>query len=298
MHMLNKRKAGFFDFLFVAPALIFLVVFCYYPLANLFRISFTDWNLINDSYRYVGFKNYIWLFHGSGFPQLRSALTVTFIYTLWQLFIAVIIGMLLAALFNKMSRGFAVMRSIVLMPNYIAITTSAVVFMWILNNDYGILNYALRIVGLPGVDWLNNTSTALLCVVVLTAWAGVGYDMIIYISAMQGIPRDYYEAAALDGASPFNQFRYITIPLLSPTTLFLLITEFIASMKVFQSIDVMTGGGPYSKTNVMVYWIYKLGFQDFRVDRAAAVSVTFFFILMACTALTMQISKKNVHYDS
>ena len=122
--------------------------------------------------------------------------------------------------------------------------------------------------------------------------------MIIYISAMQGISKDYYEAASLDGANAFNQFRYITVPLLSPTTLFLLVTEFIASMKVFQSIDVMTGGGPYSSTNVMVYWIYKLGFVDFRVDRAAAVSCIFFLILMAMTILTMRVSNKSVNYDS
>jgi ABC-type sugar transport system permease subunit len=298
LHRINKRKAEFGDFLFVVPAITILIIFCYYPLCNLFRISFTDWNLIASNYKYVGMKNYVWLFNGSGGPQLLSALKVTFTYTLWQLFIAIIIGMLLAALFNKMTRGYAIMRSMVLMPNYIAISTAAVVFIWILNGDYGILNYALSFVGLAKVDWLNSTSTALSCVIVLTAWGGVGYDMIIYISAMQGISKDYYEAASLDGANAFNQFRYITVPLLSPTTLFLLVTEFIASMKVFQSIDVMTGGGPYSSTNVMVYWIYKLGFVDFRVDRAAAVSCIFFLILMAMTILTMRVSNKSVNYDS
>ena len=122
--------------------------------------------------------------------------------------------------------------------------------------------------------------------------------MMIYLSAMQGIPADYYEAARIDGADGVQQFRYITIPLLAPTTLFLFVTTFIASMKVFQSVDVMTGGGPGTATNVMVQWIYNLTFSDFRTARGAAVSVVFFLILLVCTAATMKYSNRNVNYDS
>ena len=122
--------------------------------------------------------------------------------------------------------------------------------------------------------------------------------MMIYLSAMQGIPKDYYEAAAIDGADAVHRFRYITIPMLAPTTVFLFVTTFIASMKVFQSVDVMTGGGPGTATNVVVQWIYNLSFREFRSARAAAVSVVFFLILLVCTALTMRYTDRAVNFDS
>ncbi len=293
-----KKRETFKDFLCVAPALAVLAVFVYYPVVNLVRISMTNWNLINKDYQYVGWKNYKWLFQGSGFPDWLDSLRITFTYTLGEITITLVGGILLAALFNKMTRGFAIMRSIIFMPKYIAISTSAIVFMWILNADYGILNFIMGLFGFGKVDWLNSQSTALISVLFLTAWRVVGYAMIIYLSAMQGISPDYYEAASLDGATGFQKFRYITVPLLSPTTLFLFVTTFISSMKVFQSIDVMTAGGPYKSTNVMVYWIYELAFVEFRVDRAAAVSVIFFIILLVSTMATMKLSNKNVHYDS
>lgn len=294
----NRKLEEFKDFLTVLPAVVFFGVFIYYPLAQLFNISFTNWNLIKENYNYVGLKNYQWLFNGSGRTELVNSLKVTATYTFAEVAITLVGGILLALLFDQMTRRYDVMRSIIFMPKYIGISTSAVVFSWILNGKYGILNYVLNLFGISSVDWLTQQSTALIGVLILTAWRVVGYAMIIYLSAMKGISRDYYEAASLDGASKAQQLRFITIPLLSPTTLFLFVTTFIASMKVFQSIDVMTGGGPYKSTNVMVYWIYNLAFVDFRVDRAAVVSILFFIILLVCTMLTMKVSDKSVHYDS
>ena len=215
-------------------------------------------------------------------------------------------GMLLALLFNRMTRSFNVMRSIAFMPKYIAVSTSAVVFMWILyspaatgaNQSEDILNYALSLFGITGPHWLIDSATALTGILFLTAWRVVGYAMMIYLSAMKGIPQDYYEAAVIDGADGVQRFRYITVPLLAPTSLFLFVTTFIASMKVFQSVDVMTGGGPGTATNVMVQWIYNLTFKDFRTARGAAVSLVFFVILLVCTVATMRFSNKNVNYDA
>ncbi len=217
---------------------------------------------------------------------------------------AMVGGMLLALLFNRMTRSFNVMRSIAFMPKYIAVSTSAVVFMWILyspaatgaNQSEGILNYALSLFGITGPHWLIDSATALTGILFLTAWRVVGYAMMIYLSAMKGIPQDYYEAAVIDGADGVQRFRYITVPLLAPTSLFLFVTTFIASMKVFQSVDVMTGGGPGTATNVMVQWIYNLTFKDFRTARGAAVSLVFFMILLVCTVATMRFSNKNVNY--
>lgn len=287
------------DLFCVQPALFFFLLFVYYPIVDLVRISFTDMRmLVTDPQTFVGLKNYEWLFLKSGWDRFAESILITLRYTFWEIFITLVGGMLLALLFNRMSRVFNAWRSIVFMPKYIAVATSAVVFIWILNGNYGILNYILSLFGIRGPNWLVEAKTALTGILFLTAWRVVGYAMMIYLSAMQGIPKDYYEAAAIDGADPIQRFRFITLPMLGPTTLFLFVTTFIASMKVFHSVDVMTGGGPGTATNVMVQWIYNLSFSDFRAARAGAVSVVFFVILLVATMATMRLSDRVVTYDS
>ena len=287
------------DFLCVQPALIFFLLFVYYPVVGLVRISFTDMRmLVPDPQEFIGLKNYEWLFFKTGWTRFSESLLITVRYTFWELFITLVGGLLLALLFNRMTRTFAAMRAIVFMPRYIAVATSAVVFIWILHGNYGILNYVLSLFGIKGPNWLVQANTALAGILILTGWRVIGYAMMIYLSAMQSIPQDYYEAAAIDGADAIQRFRHITLPMLSPTILFLFVTTFIASMKVFQSVDVMTGGGPGTATNVVVQWIYNLSFRDFRAARSAAVSVIFFLILLVATAATMRWSNRAVSYDS
>lgn len=293
-----KKMSALKDFVCVVPALILLAIFTYYPICKLVQISFTDWNLINETWNYVGFKNWVWLFNGSGTKYLINSLKVTFLYSCGEILITLGGGMLLALVFNRMTKAFSIMRAIVFVPKYVAMSSAAVVFLWILNTDTGILNYFLKTIGLPAVDWLGQRETALIAVLMLTGWRTLGYGMMIYLSAMIGISKDYYEAASLDGASAFQQFTKITLPLLSPTTLFLFVTTFISSMKVFQSIDIMTGGGPYRSTEVFVYKIYQYAMEDFRMDRASVIAVAFFVLLLIFTASTFKISNKNVHYDS
>jgi multiple sugar transport system permease protein/sn-glycerol 3-phosphate transport system permease protein len=287
------------DLFMVEPAVFFFLLFVYFPIIDLLRISFTDMRMpVPDPQPFVGLKNYEWLFFKSGQSILGQSLIVTIQYTFWELFITLAGGILLALLFNRMTRTFHAMRTIVFMPKYIAVATSAVVFIWILQGDYGILNYLLSLVGIKGPNWLNDADTALMGILILTAWRVVGYAMIIYLSAIQSIPPEYYEAAAIDGADAVHCFRFITLPMLAPTTVFLFVTTFIASMKVFQSVDVMTEGGPGKATNVMVQWIYNLSFREFRSARAAAVSVIFFVILLICTVATVRYTDKSVNYDS
>ncbi|MDD2428020.1 MAG: sugar ABC transporter permease [Eubacteriales bacterium] len=296
--LLTQPWERFKDFACVVPVVAFFLIFVYYPMVDLLRISFTNWNLIRDDYGYVGLKNYTWLFAGSGFKYLVESLRITVTYTIWEIIFTLAGGMLLAMLFDRMSRGFTVLRTFVFMPRYIGVSTSAIVFIWILNGRYGILNHVIALFGGQGPDWLLSESTALTGVLFLTFWRVTGYGMMIYLSAMKGIPQDYYEAAEIDGADGPQRFRFITLPMLAPTTLFLLITTFIASMKVFMSVDVMTGGGPGRATNVMVQWVYNTAFRDFRVDRAAAISLVFFVILLLATAATMRYSVNRVSYDS
>lgn len=285
------------DFLTVLPALFFLGLFVYYPVVQVVRISFTNWNLINDSYKYVGFKNWTWLFKGSGTKYLLNSLKVTTLYTLGELFVTIVGGLLLAMIFNKLTNSFSVMRALVFLPKYIAMSSAAVIFIWILNTDKGILNYFIVKFGGTKINWLGGKNSALFSILLLTGWRTIGYGMMIYLAAMKGISANYYEAASIDGASKWKQFTRITIPLLSPTTLFLFVTTFISAMKVFQSVDVLTSGGPYRSTEVIVFMIYKYAMEDFRMDRASTVAVFFFVILLVITATTMRISNRSVNYD-
>lgn len=302
-----QRMERMKDLFFVEPALVFFLLFVYYPVIDLIRISFTGMGILNTAKQtFVGLANYNWLFFQSGSRYFWESLKITALYMFWEVTITLVGGMLLALLFNRMTRSFNAMRAIVFMPKYIAVSTSATVFMWILYSTYatgigssqGILNYALSLFGIEGPHWLIDTETALTGVLILTCWRVVGYAMMIYLSAMKGIPQDYYEAASIDGADGVQQFRFITVPLLAPTTVFLFVTTFIASMKVFQSVDVMTSGGPGTATNVMVMWIYNLTWKDFQTARGAAVSIVFFLILLVCTAATMKYSNRNTNYDT
>ena len=297
--ILTRRNGSkLVDFLFVLPALALLAVFTYYPVAKLVQISFTDWNLLKPTWEYVGLKNWKWLFAGSGAKYLCNSLKVTFLYSMGEILVTIVGGMIFALLFNRATRGFTLMRAVVFVPKYVAMSSCAVVFLWILNTDYGVLNYLLGLIGIEPIDWLNQESTALLSVLITTCWRVVGYGMMIYMAAMKGISPQYYEASSIDGANKAQQFFGITLPLLAPTTVFLLVTTFLSSMKVFQSVDILTSGGPARSTEVFVYLIYRYAMVDFRMDRAATSAVMFFIILLTITVATMKVSDNNVNYDA
>lgn len=290
----RKNGSKLVDFLFVLPALVFLAIFTYYPVAKLVQISFTDWNLLKPTWEYVGLKNWKWLFAGSGAKYLWNSLKVTFLYSMGEILVTIVGGMIFALLFNRATRGFTLMRAVVFVPKYVAMSSCAVVFLWILNTDYGVLNYLLGLMGIEPIDWLNQESTALLSVLITTCWRVIGYGMMIYLAAMKGISSQYYEASAIDGANKTQQFFGITLPLLAPTTVFLLVTTFLSSMKVFQSVDILTSGGPARSTEVFVYLIYRYAMVDFRMDRAATSAVMFFVILLVITVATMKVSDNHL----
>ena len=300
MHI-RREKYYWSDFFLALPAVLLLVLITYYPILELIRISFTDWRLtMTTAPEYVGWKNWTWLFTAkTSIRYLVNSLQVTLVYTVCNIAIDLGFGMLFAHLFNHLTRPFAAMRALVFMPRYIAMSSCGIIFLWMLNTDYGVINKMLEYLGMTEhLNWLGDDNLAMVSILMLTGWHGVGYCMMIYLSALLGISRDYYEASSLDGATGLQQFRYITLPLLSPTTLFLFITTFISSMKVYQSVDVMTQGGPRNKTAVMVYYIYDLAFNDNRIDRSAVTALLFFVILLVVTASTMRITNRNVHYEA
>lgn len=294
----SRRLGRAFDFLCTVPVLAFMAVFTYYPVVKLFHISLTDWNLSRETMRFVGLKNYQWLFLGRGRAMFLSSLSITALYTLGEVVLTLVGGLLLALLFHRGGRAYSAMRVGMVMPRYLLVSSTALVFMWLYNDMYGVFNYLLRLMGLNGVSWLSSKDTALMSLVLYSAWRTLGYAMLIYLSALKGISPQYLEAADIDGATGLQKLLHIQLPLLAPTTLFLLVTTVVSSMKVFQAVDVLTQGGPFKATSVLVYQIYQTAFTDARLDRAAAIGTVFFVLLMAVTALTMRVSNKTVSYDA
>ena len=283
------------DFLFALPALGFLGVFLFYPLIYSVYISFTNWNMTRPVKKFVGLDNYSKILASEDFYQ---SLKVTFMYTVMDVVLTLVIGLLLALLLNvTSSRLFGFMRGVIFMPYYISMVVAAMVFTWIYNGQYGLLNRITALFGMDPVEWLINPQTVLPALVAVSIWKGVGFAMILFIAGMRGLPAEYYEAAAIDGASRTSAFRCITLPLLSPMTLFLVITSFISSMQVFQSIDVMTNGGPLQKTNAIVYWIYTMAFAEFKTGRASALVMILFVIILLLTLLQWLVGRKKVHYE-
>lgn len=294
----TKRKETLWEFLCVVPALCLILLLYYYPIVKLLWTSLTDWNLIRRDYKFVGLKNWKWFFTTLKTNHILSSFWITIKYTAMHMVVILTVGMLFALLFSRMNRLFSALRVAIFMPHYIGMSTVALMFLVILNERFGIINTTLTNLGLKAVPWLSNGTLALLMMVAIASWRSIGYDMMIFLSAMKGISPSYNEAAEIDGASKWQQFFKITLPLMGPTVLFLLVTQFISSMKVYAVADVLTGGGPYRATEVLVYLIYDLAFLDFRVDRASVVSILFFLFLLVMTRLTMKYSDKKVNYDA
>lgn len=282
------------DFSFALPAVGLLFIFLYYPLGHSLFISFTNWNMTRSDKKFIGFDNYTYLL---GHEDFYQSLKITFTYTIMDVVLTLAIGLLLALMFNVSSRLFSFMRGIIFMPYYISMVIASMVFIWIYNGQYGLLNRVVSLLGMDPVEWLINPQTVLPALVIVSVWKGVGFAMILFIAGLRSIPNEYYEAASIDGANRWMLFRHITLPLLSPMTLFLVITTFISSMQVFQSIDIMTNGGPLQSSNAIVYWIYTMAFSQFRTGRASALIMIFFVIILLLTVIQWLISRKKVHYE-
>ncbi|UNK21392.1 sugar ABC transporter permease [Paenibacillus sp. N3/727] len=282
------------DFAFAAPALLVLGIFIYYPLLFSFYISFTNWNMTKPVKKFIGLDNYDKLLSDDLFYKV---LRITFTYTILDVLLTLALGLGLALLLNVSNRVYNFMRSGIFMPYYISMVIASMIFLWIFNNQYGLLNKITGVFGLEPINWLQDPDTALWTLLAVSIWKGVGFTMLIFMAGLRSIPLEYYEASSLDGANKFWQFLHITLPLLSPTTLFLVITNFISSMQVFQSVDIMTNGGPLDSTKAIVYWIYEMAFVNFRTGRASALVIIFFFIIIILTAVQMLVSKKKVHYE-
>jgi sn-glycerol 3-phosphate transport system permease protein len=242
----------------------------------------------------VGLANYRELWS----PEFGEVLVNTACYSGGVVLLALALGLGLALLLNHRGAWSAALQACIFSSYIVSWVAVSLLWIWMLDPQYGLVTYGLRLVGLPAVNWLGSPAVALWTLVLVTVWKTLGYPMIIYLAGLQAIPGDFYEAAALDGATGWNRFRFITWPLLSPTTLFLVVTLTIASFQGFDIVKIMTGGGPITSTMIYVYYIYEQAFQYFRLGKASAAVVIFFGLILLLTLAQWLAFRKRVQYTT
>ena len=279
--------------LFVLPALIPLIIFWIYPILRSIWISFTDWDFMTPNYNFVFLKNYIALFKDSRF---YNALWNTFVFTAGTLIPTIAGGLGLALLLRKNFSGSGLFKFVLFSPWITPTVAVSIVWTWIFQPDGGIANVVLELLNLPALEWISSSDTAMLSVIIVTVWKSLGYAMIFYLSALEKVPKELYEASSMDGAKKFRQFFDMTLPSISPTTFFLMIITMVNSLQAYDQIQILTQGGPSGSTRTLLYMYYQLGFEEFNMGGATAVAVVMIAITVLLSIIQFTASKKWVHY--
>ena len=220
----------------------------------------------------------------------------TLVFTLGTLFPTIILGLILALLLSKNFKGSGLLKFILFSPWITPTVAISIVWAWIFKVDGGIANKILQLVGMAPLGWIDKTSTAMFSVILVTIWKSLGYAMIFYLSALERVPGELYEAGALDGASGWRQFFDITLPSISPTTFFLTIITMVNSLQAYDQIQVLTQGGPAGSTKTLLYMYYTLGFQEFNMGKATAVAVVMIVITATLSLIQFKVGEKWVYY--
>ena len=291
----KKRSQMLYGYLMIAPLAVGLGVFYFYPFFKVFYDSFHVVGAFNKT-SWAGISNYVTMLKD---PVMWSTLWNTFRYVIVIVPFTLAFSILIAALLNTNIKGRSVFRVIYFIP---AITMSAAISMiwrWIFNSDFGILNFVLSKFGVPSVQWLSDPHTAWITISIVAVWMNVGYEMIILLAGMQGISRTYYESASLDGAGRFQQFRKITLPLLTPTIFFVLITTLISTFQIFDVIYMMINSKSLAKeaSQSIVLYFYRNAFEYSKKGYASAIAIFLFLIIMLITVFQMKMQNKWVNYD-
>lgn len=284
--------------MFIAPAVLILIVFSIIPILIAFFISFTDLNLKGladwSNISFIGFENYVDLFSDDLFH--KSVFNTVF-YVLIGVPLVIIFSLGIALLLNYgTSKLFTFFRAVYYMPSITNIIAIAVVWGYLYNTEYGLFNYILSLLSVESIPWLTEPTIAKLSLIILAVWKGIGINMIIFLAALQGIPKSYYEAAEIDGANRIQVLFNITIPLLRYATFFVTVTTLIGWMQFFEEPFVMTDGGPLDGTISMALFIYKNGFQFSEFGYAAAGSFVLFIFIIIITLVQFKLRKSDTEY--
>ena len=292
----NERRERLMGYILMAPATILLFAFTVYPLCYLVYRSLFGGNLITAHPDFVGFKNYQTLMQSSDFHKV---LVNTLVYTLISVGFTVVLAVILAAWLNskKNKRLNGVTQTLMFTPHIISMVSVATLFLWMMDSKNGLFNTVLSMLGLPEGTWISDPKTALWSVALVSIWKSLGYYVLLIMAAIQNIPTSVYEAAEMDDTPKIRTFFKITLPMISPTILFVTVVATIASFKVFDSVSIMTGGGPINATNTLVYYIYDYAYRYGKPGQACAAGVVLLIFVCLITIIQFQVSKRRVHYQ-
>ncbi|MCA9836168.1 MAG: sugar ABC transporter permease [Trueperaceae bacterium] len=303
----RKRSSGWRPsqqneaYLFLLPSLIGFALFVLVPIVGAFVLSFFKWNLISPA-QFIGLDNYQQLLFQDA--VFRKVLANTFVYAVSIVPLQLISGLIMAVALNQGIRGLELYRLIYFMPVITNIVAVAIVFQWLLNRDFGVANawvwQLAEATGWPIAppDWLNSSFWAKPAVIILTLWKNIGFTMVIYLAALQGVPESLYDASKVDGASGLQRFRFVTIPMVSATTFFLVVIQMIGAFQLFAEPFVMTRGGPAQASLTIVMYIYQNAFEFGRMGKATALAWILFAIIFVFTLIQTRLQRRWVHYET
>jgi multiple sugar transport system permease protein len=280
--------------LFVAPAVVLIGIFGLVPIAWSAIMSFQANDLISPP-SWVGLANYQALAKD---PAFIASVRHTLVYTVLFVPLSVAGSLLVAWALNRKLRGVRFYRLAVFVPVITSTVATGIIFLWLLDPVFGLVNYFLSLVGLPEQGFLQDTNQALLCIVAMTVWGWLGFDVIIYLAALQGIPQELMEAAQIDGAGKWSSFRNVVLPFLRPATLFLVVWSTISALQLFDEIYVTTRGGPLGATTVIVYYLYQQAFQFFNAGYGAAIAYVLFMAILVITIIQLKVGGRGVYSKS
>jgi multiple sugar transport system permease protein len=290
----KREHEGLVAGLFLLPNLIGFLIFTAIPVGAAFILAFYDYDLLLGA-SWAGLENFREMFTTD--EVFRAALFNTVYFTAVSVPLSVVLGLVTAMLVNQALRGIVIFRSIFLLP-YVTVTVAlSLVWKWIYLPDIGLINSVLGVFGIDGPPWLTSGTWAMPALILMSVWKGFGYNMVIFLAGLQGIPDHLYDAAKVDGATAWRRFLNVTLPLLSPTTFFVVVISVISSFQVFDQALIMTNGGPGTATTTLVLYIYQKGFQSFEMGYAAAVALILFAAIFVFTVIQFMFQRRWVTYD-
>jgi len=292
--MIKKKLGGTIKpYLYLLPSFFFLSIFTFYPFFNSLYLSFFKLNMSTPNKAWVGLSNYQKILHDAVF---WTVVKNNLFYATGTIVVSVSLGLILAILVHeKISRkGFY--QVAIFYPNVVPMAAAAMIWVWLFTPGYGLLNYFIRQLGIPDIKWLEDRQFALIALILVGIWKRVGYYMIVFMAGLQNIPQELYSAGAIDGATGVRKTFYITLPLLSPTTFFIMIIAIMHSFQAIDQIYLMTQGGPANATNMFVYFIYENAFMFYDIGYASALTSVLLILLLLLTLAAFGVSSRRVHY--
>jgi multiple sugar transport system permease protein len=288
---LGQIRREWSAYLFISPGLVLFSVFTFYALILTLYLTFHRWSIIEPDKPFIGLDNYRRLVHDTEFWH---AAINTLYFTGASVPLTMVIGLGIALLLNQPLWGRGIFRTIYFLPIVTPFVVVSIIWKWLYQPDYGLFNFyllKLHLVDQP-LLWLSDQNLAMPAVILMSVWGGIGYSMVIYLAGLQAIPQELYEAAEVDGAGALSRLWYVTIPMLRPTTLFLLVIGIIGSFQVFTQIFIMTSGGPVDRTTTMVYFIYQTAFINFDMGYASTLAYALFVMLLAFTVINLRLNSE------